>query len=81
MSTDRVEKDGTLYYGLEQKNKFSVGDEVEVMKADGRNINAVVRKMLDEDLNEIESCPHPKQHFYVDLGVDVDEYDIIRKSV
>ena len=81
MSTDRIEKDGTLYYGLEQKNKFSVGDEVEVMKADGRNINAVVRKMLDEDLNEIESCPHPKQHFYVDLGVDVEEYDIIRKSV
>lgn len=79
--TDKKEKDGTVYYGLEQKNKFSVGDSVEIMKPDGRNINAAVKKMLDEDMREIESCPHPKQHFYVDLGTKLDEYDILRKSV
>jgi len=68
------------YYMLEQKNKFSVGDTVEIMKPDGTNIIARVRDMLDENLEKIESCPHPKQRFYADFGTDLESYDIIRTS-
>ncbi|MBR2696076.1 MAG: U32 family peptidase [Parasporobacterium sp.] len=73
-----LEKDGRHYYRLTQKNKFSVGDTVEVMKPSGENLSAVVAGMLDEDGAPIESCPHPKQVFYVDLGIDPDSYDILR---
>ena len=70
--------DGRTYYKLEQKNKFSVGDTVEIMKPDGRNITAVVAGMLDEELAPIGSCPHARQMFYVDLGTELDSYDMIR---
>ncbi len=63
---------------LEQKNKFSVGDTVEIMKPSGENTIAQVLGMWDEEGDPIESCPHPKQHFYVDFGVPVEPYDIVR---
>ena len=72
--------EGRTYYQLEQKNKFSVGDTVEIMKPDGRNIRAEVLDMLAEDLHPILSCPHPRQQFYVDLGTDLGTFDIIRAN-
>lgn len=65
---------------IEQKNKFSVGETVEVMKPDGRNLQAVVRSIRDESGAEQESAPHPKQILWVDLGIEAEEYDIIRKK-
>jgi putative protease len=67
-------------YCMEQRNKFSVGEEIEVMKPNGENIHATVRRMVDADGNEMDSCPHPKQMFYVDLGMELDEYDILRRE-
>ena len=66
-------------YRLEQRNKFSVGETIEIMKPDGRNIEVTVRAMADEKGEAMESCPHPQQIFYVDLGVEVDEFDILRR--
>ena len=78
ITEDERIKDGRVYYGLEQKNKFRVGDEIEVMKPSGENLALTVLDMEDEDGNKISSCPHPKQHFYADLGADLEPYDIIR---
>lgn len=72
------EKDGT--YRIEQRNKFSVGETIEVMKPNGENIEVVVKRILTEDGKEQESAPHPKQVLYVDLGVQVDQYDILRRQ-
>lgn len=66
-------------YGFEQKNKFSVGDEIEVMRCDGTVHNVTVRKMTDDAGNEIESCPHPGQMIYIDAGMELSEYDMMRK--
>ncbi|MBQ9814849.1 MAG: U32 family peptidase [Lachnospiraceae bacterium] len=77
-TTDKKTFEGREYVGLEQKNKFSVGDIVEVMKPGGENLELKALDMRDDEGARIESCPHPKQHFYVDLGQDLDEYDIIR---
>lgn len=66
-------------YGFEQKNKFSVGDEIEVMRCDGTVYNVTVRKMTDDTGNEIESCPHPGQMIYIDAGMELSEYDMMRK--
>ena len=72
------EKDGT--YRIEQRNKFSVGEKIEVMKPNGDNIEVIVKRILTEDGVEQESAPHPKQVLYVDLGIQVDEFDILRRQ-
>ena len=72
------EKDGT--YRIEQRNKFSVGETIEVMKPNGENIEVTVKRILTEDGVEQESAPHPKQVLYVDLGMKLDEYDILRRQ-
>ena len=66
-------------YFLEQRNKFSVGEMIEVMKPNGDNIEVVVKRITDEDGNECESAPHPQQRLYVDLGCELCKYDILRK--
>ncbi len=68
------------YYELEQRNKFSVGEDIEVMKADGRTLYVKVKGMKDEEGQEIENCPHPQQKIFIDLGVALNEYDILRKK-
>lgn len=72
------EKDGT--YRIEQRNKFSVGETIEVMKPSGENVEVTVKRILTEDGVEQESAPHPKQVLYVDLGIKVDQYDILRRA-
>ena len=71
-------KDGL--YRIEQRNKFSVGEVIEVMKPDGQNIKVTVQKIIDEDGNEQESAPHPKQVLYVALSADASVYDILRRA-
>lgn len=64
---------------IEQKNKFSVGEVIEVMKPDGRNVEVQVKSIYNEDGEAMESAPHPKQILYVDLGIQIEPYDILRK--
>lgn len=66
--------------GVEQRNKFYVGETIEIMKPDGRDLEVKVLRMVDEDGNPMESCPHPKQRFYVDLGTETDDFDILRRE-
>ena len=67
-------------YRIEQRNKFSVGETIEVMKPDGTNVEAVVRQITDERGRMQESAPHPKQVLYIDLGVKLNKYDILRRK-
>lgn len=67
-------------YRIEQRNKFSVGEEIEVMKPDGTNQTVVVRRIVDADGEEMESAPHPKQVLYIDLGEPLAMYDILRRK-
>lgn len=74
------ESRGDGYYSLEQRNKFSVGDIIEVMKPDGRDMEVRVKGMTDADGQPMESCPHPKQKIFVDLGVELSSFDLLRKK-
>ena len=67
-------------YNIEQRNKFSVGEEIEVMKPDGTNLLVTVKRITDEKGVDMESCPHPKQQLYIDLGVELERYDILRRK-
>lgn len=72
------EKEGM--YRIEQRNKFSVGEQIEIMKPDGRNLAVTVRGIADEEGNAQESAPHAKQTVYVDLGCKAEKYDILRRA-
>ncbi len=67
-------------YRMEQRNKFSVGETVEVMRPDGSNEEAAVLQIVDENGKAQESAPHPKQILYVNLGVQLNQYDILRRK-
>ena len=69
-----------------QKNKFSVGEEIEIMKPDGTNLKAVAVKMYDKDGNETDSCPHAsvmvRAVLRVNAGEGVPEAgDVMRRCV
>ncbi|MCF0142964.1 MAG: U32 family peptidase C-terminal domain-containing protein, partial [Parasporobacterium sp.] len=80
IGTETKNIEGRICWYLEQKNKFSVGDKVEIMRPGSDNIEAEVLHMYNEDLEPIESCPHARQMFYLDLGTELMEYDILRMN-
>lgn len=65
-------------YRLEQKNKFYVGQTIEIMKADGNDIEVEVVSIKDGEGNEMGSCPHPKQQLIINLGRELEQGDILR---
>lgn len=67
-------------YQIEQKNKFSIGEQIEVMKPNGENIEVTVGRIVNEEGEEVLSAPHPKEILFVDLGVKLDRYDILRRK-
>ena len=65
---------------LSQKNKFSVGEVLEVMKPNGKNLYITATSIQDEDGNEIVSCPHPKQKLFVKFDKELEPFDILRRE-
>ncbi|MDF2819605.1 MAG: Collagenase and related protease [Clostridiales bacterium] len=65
---------------IEQRNKFSVGEEIEIMKKTGEDIKVIVEGIWDKDGNEIDSAPHPKQELHIKLSIMPEEFDLIRKK-
>lgn len=66
---------------IEQRNKFSVGEMIEIMKPDGRNLEVKVKHIINEEGMEQESAPHSKQVLYIELeGGRPEVYDILRRK-
>lgn len=63
---------------LEQRNKFSVGDTIEIMPKRGEIKAMVVEELYNEDMEPVESAPHPKQILKLKVPFAVEERDIIR---
>ncbi len=78
LGTVGEERDGL--FRIEQRNKFSVGEQIEIMKPDGRNVEVRVGRIVNEDGEEQESAPHAKQIVYVDLEGKAGKYDILRRA-
>ncbi len=67
-------------YRIEQRNKFSVGEVLEVMKPGGENVAVTVRGIYNQEGEPMESAPHPKQILWVDLGQPLEAFDILRRQ-
>lgn len=74
------EKNEDGLYAIEQRNKFSVGETIEVMKPNGDNLEVTVKRIVDEKGVDQESAPHPKQKLWIDLGIELEQYDILRRK-
>jgi putative protease len=67
-------------YEIEQKNKFSVGETIEIMKPNGDNIKVEVLRITNADGEDMQSAPHPQQKLWIDLGCELDAFDILRRQ-
>lgn len=83
-TVEEITPDG--FCRIEQKNKFSLGEKIEIMKPDGQNVEVLVEEIRDEDGNCMESAPHPRQRLYVKLrgaGAQAQApavYDLLRRK-
>jgi len=66
---------------IEQRGKFSVGEDVELFRAKGESIQQVVNGLWDMDGNGVESAPHPQQRLRLKVTEPVAPLDILRKRV
>lgn len=73
-----IRDDGLVCF--EQKNKFSVGEMLECMDFDGKNISCKVMEILDDKGNTMDSAPHPKQNLRVRFDQSVKNGMIIRRQ-
>ena len=65
---------------LTQKNKFSVGEEIAIMRPGERDIFTKVLSMEDAESGEsLESCPHSKQSLKVRFSVLPGKQDVLRR--
>ena len=72
-----------------QRNKFCVGDKIEIMKPDGRDIPIIVNSMYNQNGESVDSAPHPKEIIDLELGLaadpnapaDIETGDILRAVV
>ena len=72
-----------------QRNKFCVGDKIEIMKPDGRDIPIIVNCMYNQNGESVDSAPHPKEIIDLELGLaadpnapaDIETGDILRAVV
>lgn len=76
--TEDIDERG--FVQITQRNKFVTGETIEVMKPNGENIPVTVKAIYDEDGNQVESAPHPQQKLFVDLGIKMEVYDLLRRA-
>ena len=75
---EKPDPDG--WFSLEQKNKFSVGETIEIMKPSGENHEVLVEGITDTEGTVQESAPHARQALFVKLSETPERYDILRKK-
>ena len=73
-----IEEQKEGFVRIEQRNKFCVGDTIEIMKPDGRNVPVKVEAMYNSEMEPVESCPHSKQQIWLKLSEEAIQYDILR---
>lgn len=63
---------------VEQRNKLSVGDEIEIMQPGYKSFIQTVGELVDHKGNSVENVPHAQQIFKLKMDQPVKAYDIVR---
>ena len=68
-------------YIVEQRNKMSIGDKIEVIGPYKETMFTTIEEMYDEEGNPIESAPHARQIVKMKVGLELKENYILRKPI
>ncbi len=66
---------------IEQRNKITTGDEVEILNPSGTVFRQKINSIRNADKKIIDSAPHPQMMLYIYVEQDVELYSLIRKAV
>ena len=64
---------------VEQRNRFSAGEEVEIVGPRGVLFKQIIEEMRDADGQPITVAPHPQQQVYLKVDRPVEEWYLIRR--
>jgi putative protease len=65
---------------IEQRNRFAVGEELEVVSPKGSYWVQQVRSMKNADREDIEVAPHPQMTVYMPVDRPVEPYAMLRRK-
>lgn len=65
---------------IEQRNRFTVGEELEVVSPHGPYRLQMVNSMKNADGEEIEVAPHPQMTVYMHMDKPVEPYTMLRRK-
>lgn len=66
---------------IEQRNRFAVGDEVEILTPTGRPVQHRIKAIYDEEGNVLEAAPHPQQIVKIPVDRELAVYSMLRKPL
>ncbi len=66
---------------VEQRNYFKIGDSVNLFGPGNKNVDFIINKIYDTNMNKIEVANHPQEILKIYVPVSVEPYSMIRVSV
>ena len=63
-----------------QRNKFCVGERIEIMKPDGRDIPILVKAMYNQNGEIVYSAPHPREIIDLELETESGDTSIVEQG-
>ncbi len=65
---------------IEQRNKFSLGEEVEVSGPNTAPFTFTLERIYDQDFQAVDAAPHPQQKLWVPVDRPVEVYSLVRRE-
>ena len=65
---------------IEQRNRFQIGDKVEFFGPKGNDFTLEIQEIVDEEGQNIEAAPHPRQIVKIPVEIEVAPFDLIRRE-
>lgn len=65
---------------ISQRNRFFVGDEIDILEPGGKPFTTTVSKIFDQWGNEVQSAPHAMQKLFIPMDKPVKAGAFIRKK-
>lgn len=66
---------------ITQRNKFLVGDILDVLPPSGISFTFEVKKLTNEYGEEVQSAPHPMQKLFMEVDKEIPKGSVIRKKL
>ena len=64
---------------ITQRNKFLVGDELDILPPDGLSYTVACLRLVNEDGEDVDSAPHPMQRLWMTTDKPVEKGSVISK--